>query len=87
LADYPKASASSPDLVKEALERWRRAEDRERDNMLLAYEDLEFYAGDQWPEGEEEKLQAEGRPALTLSMLPTFVRQVTNDIRMMRPAI
>jgi len=87
VADYPKASASSPDLVKEALERWRRAEDRERDNMLLAYEDLEFYAGDQWPEGEEEKLQAEGRPALTLSMLPTFVRQVTNDIRMMRPAI
>lgn len=87
MAEYAKAPVSSSDTIKEALDRWNRAEERERDNTLAAYEDLAFYAGDQWPEDEKNRLDDEGRPALTLNQLPTFVRQVTNDIRMMRPAI
>jgi len=87
MADARKTSASSPDGVKEAMERWQRAEERERQNMEDAYEDLEFYAGEQWPEKEKSRLETEGRPALTLNRMPTFVRQVTNDIRLMRPSI
>jgi len=83
----PKAPASASDTVKDILDRYKRAEERERDNMLAAYEDLEFYAGTQWPDDQAKRLEDEGRPALTLNQLPTFVRQVTNDIRMMRPAI
>lgn len=82
-----KASASAPEPVREALDRWRLAEERERENRELAYEDLNFRAGEQWPDREKKRLEEEGRPALTLNRIPTFVRQVTNDIRLMRPSI
>lgn len=82
-----KAPASSPEPVKEAMDRWRLAEERERENRELAYEDLNFRAGEQWPDREKKRLEEEGRPALTLNRIPTFVRQVTNDIRLMRPSI
>lgn len=82
-----KASASTPEPVREAMERWKLAEDRERDNRERAYEDLQFRAGEQWPDKEKDRLESEGRPALTLNRIPTFVRQVTNDIRLMRPSI
>lgn len=87
MADASPVSASAPEPVKQAMERWRRAEERERENRKAAYEDLEFRAGDQWPETEQNRLENEGRPALTLNRIPTFVRQVTNDIRLMRPSI
>lgn len=87
MPDKAKASASPDSFIKEAMLRWDRAVERERDNSEAAYEDLDFYAGTQWPDKLEKQLEDEGRPHLTLNQLPTFVRQVTNDIRMMRPSI
>lgn len=69
------------------MKRYARAEERERENTLAAYEDLNFYAGDQWPEDLKKRLDDESRPALTMNEQPTFARQVMNDIRLMRPSI
>ncbi|MCC6737073.1 MAG: hypothetical protein IT534_13235 [Bauldia sp.] len=74
-------------LIADALARFERAEEREAENRRAAYEDLAFRAGEQWPEDEAGRLESEGRPALTLNRIPAFVRQVTNDIRLMRPSI
>ncbi|MCW5719334.1 MAG: hypothetical protein KIS68_16060 [Bauldia sp.] len=80
-------TADTSALITEALARWERAEAREAENRRAAYEDLAFRAGEQWPEDEAGRLEGEGRPALTLNRIPAFVRQVTNDIRLMRPSI
>jgi hypothetical protein len=61
---------------------------RERENVDLAYEDLRFSReGVQWPDALKRLRDEEGRPALTVNKCPQYVRQVTGDIRMARPAI
>ena len=78
---------SEGEVLHEAMERYERAEVRERENMELAYEDLEFRAGEQWDEALLKERQSDGRPALTFNRMPQFVRQTVNDIRLMRPSI
>jgi len=75
------------DFLRIAIERAHAAHQRERDNMQEAYEDLEFLAGNQWPQYAKQQREAEERPCLTINRLPQFVRQVTGDIRLMKPAI
>jgi Phage P22-like portal protein len=75
------------DFLRTAIERAHAAHQRERDNMEAAYEDLEFLAGNQWPAYARQQREAEERPCLTINRLPQFVRQITGDIRLMRPAI
>lgn len=65
--------------------RWQRADERDRENRLEGYEDLEFLAGNQWS-AEDKALRAD-RPCLRINRLPQFVEQVTGDIRQMRPSI
>lgn len=65
--------------------RWQRADERDRENRIEAYEDLSFLAGDQWS-AEDKALRAD-RPCLRINRLPQFVEQVTGDIRQMRPSI
>jgi hypothetical protein len=78
------------DILAQARKDWTAAEERERHNIKLAYEDLEFLAGDdlsQWPEKQKKEREAEGRPTLQINQLPQFVHQITGDIRQMKPAI
>lgn len=74
-------------LLKLARERWTRGMDRERGNIQLAYDDLDFMGGNQWPKDVMEARTSESRPCLTVNQMPQFVHQVTGDIRKMRPAI
>lgn len=74
-------------LLALARKRYDRAMDRERENISLAYDDLEFLAGKQWPNEVALARNDEGRPVLTINQMPQFVHQVTGDIRQMRPAI
>lgn len=90
----PKAKAAQESegtedqqFVREALKRYERGYERERDNITEAYDDLEFRAGNQWPESVKSERDADYRPTLTINRIPQFVRQVTGDIRMMRPSI
>lgn len=74
-------------LLAEALTRFQKAEDFERENRELATEDFRFAAGEQWP--DEVKFQRErgNRPCLTFNRLPQFIRQVTGDARQNKPSV
>jgi hypothetical protein len=79
------------DEEREILDRARKRMDKaiqaESDNRRAALEDLKFYKGDQWPADIQAQRNFEQRPCLTINKLPTFVNQVTNDVRQNRPAI
>ena len=78
------------DILAQARKDWDAAEQRERHNIRLAYEDLEFLAGDelsQWPSRQRKERENDGRPTLQINQLPQFVHQITGDIRQLRPSI
>lgn len=74
-------------ILEEALERFKFCSDAESDIRKEALIDLKFKAGQQWEENISATRQSESRPCLTINRLPQFIRQVTNDQRMNRPAI
>lgn len=78
---------SDSEFVRKALQKYERSYDKERTNIVLAYEDLEFRIGEQWPGDIKRERESDFRPVLTINKVPTFVRQVTGDIRLMRPSI
>lgn len=75
------------DIVKTALEQYERALERDRVNQDEAYEDLRFRKGEQWPEKDKAERESGGHVCLTINRLPQFIRQVTGDMRQMRPSI
>ena len=75
------------DYVRKALAKYERSFNKEQTNILMALEDLEFRAGEQWPTEVKRERERDYRPALTINKIPTYVRQVTGDIRLMRPSI
>src|SRR3954453_6752764 len=88
--DTAKAGKGAKGILAQARKDWDAAEQRERHNIRLAYEDLEFLAGDelsQWPEKQRKERENDGRPTLQINQLPQFVHQITGDIRQLRPSI
>src|SRR5262245_16235977 len=73
------------DFIGTAIKRADAAYRAAKDNIDAAYEDLQFLAGDQWP--EYAKAARRDGPMLTINRLPQFVQQVTGDIELGRPAI
>ena len=72
----------------EALERFDRAQEFERENRKLAEEDFQFVAGDgQWDCEVRKQREIEGRPCLTMNRLPVYIAQVMGDARQNKPAI
>jgi len=53
----------------------------DRDNREETAVDLNFLAGNQWPDSVRREREEAKRPMLTINRLPQFVRQITNDIR------
>lgn len=78
-ADAPKG------ILQQARSDYDRGHMKERDNIRLAYEDLEFLSGQQWTKADLDRRV--GRPTLTVNELPQFIHQITGDIRQMKPAI
>lgn len=74
-------------IIKDVRERLQHAWDYDRDNRREAAIDLQFLAGDQWPEQVRIERERDKRPMLTINRLPQFVRQVTNDVRQADVAI
>ncbi len=68
-----------------ALKRFQIALDADKTNREHALEDARFVAGEQWP--EQIKTERANRPCLTINRLPTFIRQVSNEVRLKPPAI
>ena len=84
-----KAAGDDDDIHAEALKQYERGFNRDRKNMDEAYFDLRFAAEDraQWDEKAYADRTGQGRPIITVNKVPQFVRQVTGDMRQMRPAI
>lgn len=68
-------------IVQEVRERIQDSHDHDKDNRREAAIDLQFLAGDQWPETVRRQRDTAGRPMLTFNRLGQFVRQVSNEIR------
>lgn len=77
-----------PDVHKAALLEYDRAYQRDHNNMDEAYEDLRFRRGKREDQWDALALEArKGRPCHVVNKLPQFIRQVTGDMRQMRPGI
>ena len=76
------------DILKEALEAFKIAEEAEMENRAEALEDIRFARmGEQWPEAVKRQRELEGRPCLTINKLAPVIRQVVNDARQNRPSM
>lgn len=75
------------EVLSEARERFDRAWEDDQNNRERALDDLEFIAGEQWPESVRASRESAGRPIVTINRMPQFLRQVTGDIRRTNPAI
>lgn len=79
--------ASDADILKDALEVFAEAEEKEKDNRDAAENDLEFRLGNHWTDDEIESRTLLGLPMLTVNKFPAIIRQVVNDARQNTPAI
>lgn len=75
------------ELIRTALERMDEATTADHDNCERAEGDLQMLVGNQWPETVENERKSQGKPCLTINRLPSFVRQVTGQIRSLNPAV
>lgn len=84
-----KSDAPKPDsILEEATEAFTLAEECESENRRAAQEDIRFARlNDHWPEKVRKDRELEGRPCLTIPMLPPVIRQVVNDARQNKPSI
>jgi hypothetical protein len=69
-----------------ALDRFKLAIEAEATLRRDALDDLQFSIGEQWPSDIKADRQLNGRPCLTVNVLPQFIKQVTNEQRQQRPA-
>jgi hypothetical protein len=72
------------DFAKDVRERWKAAEEADKDNRDEALEDLKFEGGEQWDERVREYRESTGPfplPCLTNNTLPQLVNQVVGDWR------
>jgi hypothetical protein len=74
-------------ILAEALTRFKKSQEHEREDKDLSAEDFSFLAGEQWPDDVRRVREQQGRPCLTFNRLPSFVRQITGAARQNPPAI
>jgi len=75
-------------FMKEFRQNYDRARQREHENIIEAYLDLGFKAGDaQWDATALNERQMERRPCMVINLIPQFVRQLTGEQRMLKPAV
>ncbi len=80
--------ADEDEVCREARKRYSEWLERERDNIDAAREDLAFVFEDkQWPDSVVKEREADERPILTINRMSQFLRQVTGDMRQMKPGI
>jgi hypothetical protein len=83
------ASKADKDLIATARERYKLAEEAEREIRREAKIDLEFAAGNQWDDADMRQRNAmtpgNKRPCLTFNKLTGPLNQVANQARMNKP--
>src|SRR5574337_121812 len=82
-----KQESPRKSVPEEAKERLQLAIDSDNGNRQAAHDDLQFAAGDQWPDEIKMARQLDRRPCLTINKTDTFVLSVVNNMRQQRPRI
>lgn len=85
--DKGKLATKPDDVIAECKKRLELCIDADGDNHNQGLDDLKFLSGDQWDEKAIRQRKLDGRPCLTINKLPTFLHQVTNDLRQNVPGI
>ena len=76
------------DTLSDAREDFKSCQDNESEQRKASQDDLEFAKLEkQWDQRDIDQRLEEGRPCLTINRLPSFIKHVTNDGRINRPAI
>jgi len=77
------------EFLDKALKEFTADQEHDKDNRKEAFDDLSFLHDPktQWMEADRKTREAAGRPCPVLARLQPFVKQVTNDLRMNKPAI
>lgn len=68
-------------------ERFKLAQQGDKNEREKIADDLRFYDGDQWPEPYKQQRDSKKRPCLVINLLPEKVDQVVGDQRQNRPGI
>lgn len=88
--DEPENKTSDEAILKEARDRFALAVDESATERNRMKTELEFAAGQQWPEAVKNARENDpngARPCLTMDKLGQYHRQVVNDARQNKPAI
>jgi hypothetical protein len=82
--DKPLAGQSDEDIIADARNYLELCQTANGENIREGITDLNFLAGNHWPETSKRERALDGRPCLTINKLPTFLQQVTNSQRQNR---
>jgi Phage P22-like portal protein len=74
-------------FLKQARDRFKQAEEAERDIRDEALRDLKFLAGDQWNPDDKRIREEQSRPCITINLVKKFVSQVVNEERQAHGAL
>lgn len=74
-------------IVEQARKRYKLNQDSWSDIRKVGLSDLNFTAGDHWPEDMKRERERDKRPMLVINRMPQIIKQVTNDQRQNRSAI
>ncbi len=77
----PSTARNSKNIAKMVRDCIEQSYDHDKVNREEAATDLNFLAGNHWPDAVKAERERDGRPMITVNRLPQFVKQVTNDIR------
>ena len=75
------------DFLSAARTWYKQDYEADRENIENAGDDIRFYANDQWLNEDRVAREAQNRPVITEDHLAPAVRQITNDMRMNKPAL
>lgn len=75
------------EIHEEAMRLAEEAWTAERDNIREGKDCQKFYAADQWDVKAKKVREEDGRPVLTINLLPQTVRQMTGDLRKSPPSL
>ena len=88
-----KAPAPTPEadkaIIEQALKRFKLAVESEDEDRKEALDDFRFRRGkteDHWSDKAIEERGADNTPCMVLNLIPSFIKQVTNEQRQQRPS-
>ena len=85
--DDGRDESSDDAILKLAHKRYDIAVEATTKIHQSALEDIQFSAGEQWPDNVKREREQDVRPCLTINRIPQFIRQITNDQKQNRPSI